>query len=89
VAPWLADEGDLGVGVHLAAVGEYPPLLSTREIPSLVGGRGHLCETYSAFVGRALLGRIDAEEPVARRAAAAAGFRLATYGDLPPVRPAT
>ena len=62
VASWLADEGDLGVGVHLAAVGEDPPLLSAREIPSLVGRRGHLCETYSGFVGRALLGRIDPEE---------------------------
>ena len=62
VASWLADESDLGVGVHLAAVGEDPPLLSAREIPSLVGRRGHLCETYSQFVGRALVGRIDAEE---------------------------
>ena len=62
VASWLADEGDLGVGVHLAAVGEDPPLLSAREIPSLVGKRGHLCETYGGFVGRALLGRIDPDE---------------------------
>jgi predicted glycoside hydrolase/deacetylase ChbG (UPF0249 family) len=62
VASWLADEDNLGVGVHLAAVGEDPPLLSAREIPTLVGKRGRLCETYSAFVGRALLGRIDPEE---------------------------
>ncbi len=62
VAAWLADEDDLGVGVHLAAVGEDPPLLSAREIPSLVGKRGHLCESYSQFVGRALLGRINPEE---------------------------
>ncbi len=62
VASWLADEDVLGVGVHLAAVGEDPPLLSAREIPSLVGKRGHLCETYSAFIGRALLGRVNPEE---------------------------
>ena len=50
VAKWLAGEDVLGVGVHLAAVGEDPPLLSAREIPSLVGRRGHLCETYGEFI---------------------------------------
>ena len=62
VASWLADEGDLGVGVHLAAVGEDPPLLTAREIPTLVGRRGRLCESYSEFLARAVLGRIDPEE---------------------------
>ena len=62
VARWLADEGDLGVGVHLAAVGEDPPLLSAGEIPSLVSRRGHLCATYNEFVGRALLGRVNPAE---------------------------
>ncbi|HEV2759202.1 MAG TPA: ChbG/HpnK family deacetylase [Acidimicrobiales bacterium] len=62
VASWLADEGELGVGVHLAAVGEDPPLLSAQEIPSLVGKRGHLCESYNEFVGRAVLGRINPED---------------------------
>lgn len=62
VASWLADEEDLGIGVHLAAVGEDPPLLSAREIPSLVGRRGHLCDSYNLFVRRALAGRIDFEE---------------------------
>ena len=62
VASWLADEDALGVGVHLAAVGEDPPLLTAREIPSLVGRRGHLCESYSMFILRALLGRINPEE---------------------------
>jgi predicted glycoside hydrolase/deacetylase ChbG (UPF0249 family) len=59
VAKWLADAPRLGVGVHLAAVGEDPPLLSAREIPSLVGARGHLCESYGAFIAKAVLGRID------------------------------
>ena len=62
VAKWLADEDELGVGVHLAAVGEDPPLLSAREIPSLVGKRGHLCETYGEFLTRAVTGRINPEE---------------------------
>ncbi len=62
VARWLEDEDELGIGVHLAAVGEDPPLLSAREIPSLVCKRGHLCESYSEFVGRAVLGRINPEE---------------------------
>jgi predicted glycoside hydrolase/deacetylase ChbG (UPF0249 family) len=62
VASWLADEDELGIGVHLAAVGEDPPLLSAREIPTLVGKRGHLCETYGAFIRRAAVGRINPEE---------------------------
>ncbi|HTJ76368.1 MAG TPA: ChbG/HpnK family deacetylase [Acidimicrobiales bacterium] len=62
VSSWLADEDELGVGVHLAAVGEDPPLLTAREIPTLLGKRGQLCESYSEFVGRALLGRVDPEE---------------------------
>ena len=62
VAKWLANEDRLGIGVHLAAVGEDPPLLSAREIPSLVCKRGQLCETYGEFLKRALSGRINAEE---------------------------
>jgi predicted glycoside hydrolase/deacetylase ChbG (UPF0249 family) len=62
VAKWLADEDELGVGIHLAAVGEDPPLLSAREIPSLVGSHGHLCESYSGFLARALTGRINVDE---------------------------
>ena len=62
VSSWLADEDGLGVGVHLAAVGEDPPLLDAREIPTLVGNKGRLCETYSAFVARAVVGRINPEE---------------------------
>ncbi|MGI8983593.1 MAG: ChbG/HpnK family deacetylase [Acidimicrobiales bacterium] len=62
VAKWLAEADGLGLGVHLAAVGEDPPLLSAREIPSLVGRRGHLCETYGEFLKRALTGRVNPEE---------------------------
>lgn len=59
VAPWLADEPAIGVGVHLAAVGEDPPLLSSGEIPSLLDRRGHLSTTYRGFVCRMAAGRVD------------------------------
>jgi predicted glycoside hydrolase/deacetylase ChbG (UPF0249 family) len=59
VARWLADEPSLGVGVHLAAVGEDPPLLSAREIPTLLDRRGHLSHSYKGFVGRMAAGRVD------------------------------
>jgi predicted glycoside hydrolase/deacetylase ChbG (UPF0249 family) len=62
VAKWLAGEDALGVGIHLAAVGEDPPLLSAREIPSLVSRKGHLCETYGEFILRAVTGRINVDE---------------------------
>lgn len=57
--PWLRDTGGLGVGVHLAAVGEDPPLLSAREIPTLVDRRGRLAASWRAFLPRAAAGRID------------------------------
>ena len=60
--PWLADAPALGVGLHLAAVGEDPPLLSAPEIPSLVDAKGRLPRTWRSFVGRALSGRIDPDD---------------------------
>ncbi|HEX8770600.1 MAG TPA: ChbG/HpnK family deacetylase, partial [Acidimicrobiales bacterium] len=62
VSPWLADEPGLGVGVHLAAVGEDPPLLPPSEIPSLVDRRGHFSEGYKGFLLRAMAGRIDVDD---------------------------
>ncbi len=59
---WLVEEDRLGVGVHLAAVGEDPPLLSAREIPSLVDGQGRLADNWRTFIARAALGRIDADD---------------------------
>lgn len=56
---WLADHPGLDVGVHLAAVGEDPPLLSAREIPSLVGRSGRLASSWRQFLPRAAAGRID------------------------------
>jgi predicted glycoside hydrolase/deacetylase ChbG (UPF0249 family) len=60
--PWLRDAEDLGVGVHLAAVGEDPPLLPAREIPTLVDRRGRLARSWRAFLGRASAGRVDPDD---------------------------
>ena len=62
VAHLLADHTDLGIGVHLAAVGEDPPLLSRSEVPTLFTRRGVLSEKWSEFLVRASLGRIDPDD---------------------------
>lgn len=62
VSHFLADHPGLGVGVHLAAVGEDPPLLSRTEVPTLFDRRGHLCETWPAFLLRAAMGRVDPDD---------------------------
>ena len=56
---WLAETTSIGVGVHLAAVGEDPPILSGREIPTLIDGRGRLANSWRSFLPRAVAGRID------------------------------
>jgi predicted glycoside hydrolase/deacetylase ChbG (UPF0249 family) len=61
-AGWLADAPDLGVGVHLAIVGEDPPLLGAAEIPSLVDRRGRLRLSWRQLLPRAFAGRIDAAD---------------------------
>jgi chitin disaccharide deacetylase len=62
VAPLLAGHPDLGVGVHLAAVGEDPPLLSRAEVPTLFDTRGRLFETWRPFLLRCLAARVDPED---------------------------
>ena len=59
VAHLLADHPRLGIGVHLGAVGEDPPLLSRAEVPTLFDRRGRLYETWTAFLLRSAAGRID------------------------------
>jgi predicted glycoside hydrolase/deacetylase ChbG (UPF0249 family) len=54
----LRDSG-LGVGVHLCLVGEDPPLLDAREVPTLVDERGRFPSSWRQFVVRAARGRID------------------------------
>jgi predicted glycoside hydrolase/deacetylase ChbG (UPF0249 family) len=56
---WLADAPTLGTGAHLALVGEDPPLLTAREIPTLVDGRGRLAMSWRTFLPKAASRRID------------------------------
>jgi len=61
-APALRDTPGIGVGAHLAAVGEDPPLLSAREVPTLVDGRGRLASSWRVFLPKVAAGRIDPED---------------------------
>ncbi len=59
-APWLDDVPDLAVGLHLAAVGEDPPLLCAAEIPSLVDRDGSFASLSSLRAApRLALGQVD------------------------------
>jgi chitin disaccharide deacetylase len=61
-ASWLDDAPELGVGAHLAAVGEDPPLLSASEIPTLVNDRGRLALSWRVLLPRLLAGRVDPDD---------------------------
>ena len=52
----------LGVGAHLIAVGGAAPLLSAREVPSLVDGQGRFPRSWRAFVARAGRRAIDSDD---------------------------
>ena len=56
---WLRDEGQVGVGVHLALVGEDPPLTPAREIPTLVDRRGRLPRSWRQLLPKVMAKRID------------------------------
>ncbi|MFD1152112.1 carbohydrate deacetylase [Saccharothrix hoggarensis] len=58
-ARWLADAPALGVGAHLALIGVDPPLLTRREIPTLVTRDGGFPREWRRFLARAAAGRID------------------------------
>lgn len=51
----------LGIGAHLIAVGGVP-LLSAREVPSLVDGQGRFPRSWHAFVGRSGRRAIDPDD---------------------------
>lgn len=53
------DHERLSLGAHLALVGEDPPLLSAKEIPSLVDSKGHFPLSYRTVVARGVTGRLD------------------------------
>jgi predicted glycoside hydrolase/deacetylase ChbG (UPF0249 family) len=54
--------GDLALGAHLAIVGEDRPLLSAREVPTLVDRNGRFPLSYRTVVARGMAGRIDADD---------------------------
>ncbi|MFM7068744.1 MAG: carbohydrate deacetylase [Actinomycetes bacterium] len=60
-APRLRDSG-LGVGCHLALVGEDPLLLSPAEVPTLVGRSGRPTLTWRSFLGRVARGAVDPDD---------------------------
>jgi predicted glycoside hydrolase/deacetylase ChbG (UPF0249 family) len=61
-AAWLHDEPSLGVGVHLALVGEDPPLLSAREVPTLVDRRGRLATSWRQLLPKIAARRVDSAD---------------------------
>jgi chitin disaccharide deacetylase len=77
-ASWLADVPRLGLGAHLAAVGEDPPLLSATEIPTLVDRWGRLRGTRRQLAPLLTAGRVDAAD--LRREFAAQLERLSAAG---------
>jgi predicted glycoside hydrolase/deacetylase ChbG (UPF0249 family) len=60
----VRDSGDLALGAHLAIVGEDRPLLSAREVPTLVDREGRFPLSYRTVVARGAAGRIDADDVV-------------------------
>lgn len=58
-AAWLDDVPGLGVGVHLAIVGEDRPLLSAAEIPTLVDQQGRLAGSWRQLLPRFVMRRVD------------------------------
>lgn len=61
-AAMLREVPTLELGAHLALVGEDRPLLSAREIPSLVDRDGAFPLSYRTVVRRGLTGRIDPDD---------------------------
>ncbi len=61
-ASLLDDVPELGVGVHLAAVGEDPPLSTSAEVPTLVDRDGRFPLSWKRFLPRAFAGRVDVGE---------------------------
>lgn len=58
----LDDAPDLAVGVHLALVGEDPPLSPAGAIPTLVDRRGRLASSWRVLLLRLAAGRVDPDD---------------------------
>ena len=74
----LRDCPGIGVGAHLALVGEDRPLLSAREVPTLVDRTGAFPLSYRTVVLRGAAGRVDPDD--VRREFAAQLERVAGIG---------
>jgi predicted glycoside hydrolase/deacetylase ChbG (UPF0249 family) len=61
-AATVREAGGLALGAHLAIVGEDRPLLSAREVPTLVDREGRFPLSYRTVVARGAAGRIDADD---------------------------
>ncbi len=68
VAPAMARSADalrdsgLGVGCHLALVGEDPPLCPAADIPTVVDRRGRFARSWRQLVPRVVGGRVDPDD---------------------------
>ena len=76
----LRDSG-LPAGLHLCFVGEDPPLLSAKEVPTLVERDGRFPATWRRFLQRAARGAIDPDD--LRREARAQLEALLAHGMRP------
>lgn len=61
-APWLTEHPGLGLGAHLAVVGEDPPVLTAREVPTLVDRTGRFALSWKQFLPRCALRRVDPDD---------------------------
>lgn len=77
-ASLVRDAPDLGLGAHLALVGEDPPLLSAREVPTLVDRTGTFPLSWRTVVRRLALRRVDPDD--VRREFSAQLDRIAGIG---------
>ena len=59
---WLRDTEAIGVGAHLCAVGEDPPLLTALEVPTLVDGQGRFASSWKTFLPRVAARQIDPDD---------------------------
>ncbi|WP_407319817.1 ChbG/HpnK family deacetylase [Isoptericola halotolerans] len=57
-----ADHPRLALGAHLVFVGEDPPLLTRREVPTLVDRSGALPASWRHLAARVLAGRVDPDD---------------------------
>lgn len=82
----LDDAPGLEVGVHVALVGEDPPVSRAADIPTLVDRRGRLAHSWRILVPRLAVGRVDPadvrRELEAQVALVRAGGRRLTHLNL-------